>query len=53
MKDLFRCVRTRETPRGNLEFAYTVQTPLIMAMQAHLEGKVATFAPDGERILLS
>ena len=53
LKDLFRCVRTRETPRGNLEFAYTVQTPLIMAMQAHLEGKVATFDPDGERILLS
>ncbi|MCL4794742.1 MAG: Gfo/Idh/MocA family oxidoreductase [Bryobacteraceae bacterium] len=43
LKDFFECVRTRKQPRGNLELAYIVQTPLLMAMQAHLHEKVVYF----------
>lgn len=43
LKDFFECVRTRKQPRGNLELAYIVQTPLLMAMQAHMNDKVVHF----------
>jgi predicted dehydrogenase len=52
LKDFFNCVRTRGTPRGDLELAYRVQTPLIMAMQSHLHNKVALFDEDSETIRL-
>lgn len=52
LKDFFECVRTRNQPRGSLELAFTVQTPLIMAMQSHLHNKVAFFDPEQENIRL-
>jgi predicted dehydrogenase len=53
LKDFFDSVRTRKQPRGNLELAYIVQTPLIMAMQSHLHDKVAFFDADREVIRLT
>jgi predicted dehydrogenase len=52
LKDFFECVRTRRKPRGDLELAYTVQVPLLMAMQSHLENKVAFFDAEKEEIRL-
>ncbi|MEN6602611.1 MAG: Gfo/Idh/MocA family oxidoreductase, partial [Bryobacteraceae bacterium] len=52
IKDFLNCVRTRGTPRGDLELAYRVQVPLIMAMQSHLHNKVALFDADSETIQL-
>ncbi len=52
MKDFLNCVHTRGVPRGDLELAYRVQTPLIMAMQSHLQNKVALFDEDSETIRL-
>ena len=52
LKDFLNCVRTRGTPRGDLELAYRVQVPLIMAMQSHLHNKVALFDADSETIQL-
>ncbi len=53
LQDFFNCVRTRKTPRGDLEIAYIVQIPVIMAMLSHLRGKVALFDADKEEIRLS
>ena len=52
LKDFLNCVRTRQTPRGDLELAYRVQTPLIMAMQSYLHDKVALFDTETETIRL-
>jgi predicted dehydrogenase len=52
LKDFLNCVRTRGTPRGDLELAYRVQVPLIMAMESHLQNKVALFDADSETIRL-
>ena len=52
LKDFFNGVRTRKPPRGNLDLAYTVQVPLLMAMQSHLNNKVALFDPEKETIRL-
>jgi hypothetical protein len=52
LKDFVNCVRTRGVPRGDLELAYRVQVPLIMAMQSHLHNKVALFDADSETIQL-
>ena len=52
LKDFFQAVRSRRQPRGNLELAYVVQVPLIMAMQSHLHNKVAMFDADEETIRL-
>ncbi len=49
-EDFFHCVRTRQQPRGDLELAYMVQIPLVMAMRSHPESKVAFFEPDEELI---
>jgi predicted dehydrogenase len=46
--EFFDCVRMRRTPRANLEFAYRVQVPLLMAMRSHLEEKVVFFDPARE-----
>ncbi len=53
LRDFFSCVRSRKTPRGDLELAYQVQIPLLMAMQSHLRGKVALFDADREEIRLA
>lgn len=53
LKDFFQAVRTRKQPRSDLELAYLVQTPLIMAMQSYLHDKVALFDPDKEIIRLA
>jgi predicted dehydrogenase len=53
LKDFFQCVRTRQKPRGDLELAYLVQVPIIMAMQSHLQNKVAFFDADREMIRLA
>jgi len=52
LKDFFECVRTRKQPRGNLELAYIVQIPLLMAMQSHLHDKVVFFDAAEEKIRL-
>ncbi len=52
MRDFLHCVRDRKPPRGDLEFAYTVQVPMIMAMRSHLESKVALFDPGRELIAM-
>ena len=52
IKDWLECVRTRRQPRANLELAYTVQVPLIMAMQSHMHNKVALFDSEREQIRL-
>ena len=53
LKDFLECVRTRKQPRGNLELAYIVQIPLLMAMQAHLHDKVVYFDSAAEQIRLA
>jgi predicted dehydrogenase len=53
LKDFLDCVRTRKQPRGNLELAYTVQVPMIMAMRSHMEGKIALFDLDREEIRMA
>ena len=50
MKDFFNCVRTRQAPRGNLELAYRVQIPLLMAMQSHMTSKIMVFDQDREEM---
>jgi predicted dehydrogenase len=52
MRDFIRCVRTREKPQGDIELAYYLQAVLTMAMQSHVEGKVATFDAASEQIHL-
>ncbi len=53
LKNFFECVRSRQKPRGDLELAYQVQVPLFMAMQSHLENKVAFFDREKEEIRLA
>jgi hypothetical protein len=52
LKDFLNCVRTREQPRCDIELAYAVQVPLIMAMLSWKEGKVAVFDAASEEIHL-
>ncbi len=52
LADFLRCIRTRETPRADLELGYQVQVPLIMAMRSYVEGKVAYFDAAREEIRL-
>jgi predicted dehydrogenase len=51
--DWLDCVRTRRQPRANLELAYTVQVPILMAMQSHIHSKVALFDAEREQIRLA
>ena len=53
LKDFLQAVRERRQPKSDLELAYTVQVPLIMAMRSHLEDKAALFDPDREVIRMS
>ncbi|MGC8794653.1 MAG: Gfo/Idh/MocA family protein [Bryobacteraceae bacterium] len=52
LKNFLECVRTRGKPYAGIELGYATQLPLIMAMQSHLEGKVAFYDPEQERIRL-
>jgi predicted dehydrogenase len=51
-KNFIQCVRTREKPVSDVEFALKVQAALNMSMLALLNRKVATFDPAGRRIVL-
>jgi hypothetical protein len=53
LKDFLQAVRERRQPKSDLELAYTVQVPLIMAMRSHLEDKAALFDADREVIRMS
>jgi len=53
LTDFLQCIATRAKPRADLELAYTVQVPLIMAMQSWAEGKVAWFEEAEEAIHLT
>jgi predicted dehydrogenase len=53
VKNWLDCVRTRQEPRANLELAWTVQVPILMAMQSHMHNKVALFDAEGEEIRLA
>jgi predicted dehydrogenase len=53
LKDFFQAVRTRQKPRSDLELAYIVQVPLMMAMESHLHNRVALFDSDKEVIRLA
>jgi len=52
MRNFLECMRTRQTPNGDIELGYRVQVPLIMAMRAFTEGKVAYFDAASESIRL-
>jgi len=52
-KNFLACVRTREKPVSDVEFGYHVQTALNMAMLGFLEGKVARFDREKERVVLT
>jgi predicted dehydrogenase len=51
-KNFIHCVRTREKPVSDVEFALKVQAALNMSMLALLNRKVATFDPAGRLIVL-
>jgi predicted dehydrogenase len=53
IRDWLDGIRTRRQPRANLELAYTVQVPIIMAMQSHMHNKVALFDAEREQIRLA
>ena len=50
MRNFLQCMRERKTPNCDIELAYRVQIPLIMAMRSFTEGKVAYFDATGETI---
>jgi predicted dehydrogenase len=51
-KNFLQCVRTREKPVSDVEFALKVQAALNMSMLALLNRKVATFDPTAKKIIL-
>ncbi len=51
-ENFLRCIRTRAKTACDIELAYAVQVPIIMAMRSYLEGKVAYFDADKEKIRL-
>ncbi len=52
MRDFLRCVRTRETPQGDIDLAYYTQAAVTMAMRAFVEGRVARFDTEREEIVM-
>lgn len=52
MRNFLDSMRTRKTPNCDIELGYRVQLPLIMAMMAYVEGKVAYFDAATETIRL-
>jgi hypothetical protein len=52
VRNFLRCMGTREKPNCDIELAYRVQVPLIMAMLSFTGGKVATFDAASETIRL-
>lgn len=53
VRNFLRSMRTRERPNCDIELAYRVQVPLIMAMLSFTEGKVAYYDAAAETIRLS
>jgi predicted dehydrogenase len=53
MRNFLDCMRERKTPNCDIELAYRVQMPLIMAMMSFTEGKVARFDPATETIRMA
>jgi predicted dehydrogenase len=51
-KNFLHCVRTREKPVSDVEFALKVQAALNMAMLAFMNKKAAQFDPEKRRILI-
>lgn len=51
-KNFIHCVRTREKPVSDVEFALKVQAAMCMAMLAFLHKKVARFDPQKKEIVL-
>ena len=43
VRNFLACMRDRKAPNCDIELAYRVQVPLIMAMLSYVEGKVAYF----------
>ena len=52
MSNYLDCITSRKTPNADIELAYRVQVPLIMAMRSFTEGKVAYFDEASETIRL-
>lgn len=52
LRNFLDCIRTRGKPYADIELGYATQLPLIMAMQSHLEGEVAFYDAEQERIRL-
>lgn len=52
MRNFLECIATGATPNADIELAYRVQVPLIMAMLSFTEGKVAYFDEATESIRL-
>jgi predicted dehydrogenase len=51
-KNFIHCVRTREKPVSDVEFALKVQAAMCMAMLSFLHKKVARFDPEKKEIIL-
>lgn len=52
MRNFLQCMAEHKTPNCDIELAYRVQVPLIMAMMSFTEGKVAYFDAAAETIRL-
>ena len=52
MRNYLECIVNRKTPNADIELAYRVQVPLIMALRSFTEGKVAYFDEATESIRL-
>jgi predicted dehydrogenase len=52
LRDWLECIRTRQAPKCDIELAYIVQVPLIMAMRSLLESRVAIWDSSKEEIRL-
>jgi len=53
MRNFLRSARDRKPPNCDIELAYRVQVPLIMAMRSFTEGKVALFDAADETIRMA
>jgi predicted dehydrogenase len=51
-KNFLHCVRSREKPVSDVEFALKVQSALNMAMLAFIKGKVASFDQEAKNIVV-
>ncbi|MBN2562114.1 MAG: Gfo/Idh/MocA family oxidoreductase [Phycisphaerae bacterium] len=49
-RDFLNCVRTREKPKSNVEFGYSIHVALAMAMQGFLKKEVAKFDAKSDQV---